>query len=241
MRPGGRLLQKSGYLAHPDDLRFIPSSMYSYVLLPRQEGGAVSRWTGSMRDDGLPLVVDDDAAGRIRLVVHADVSLPTFIYLLLCAVVCLSLPSRVAAVEGAGLFQLLPWGAVSRRGRRGSRVVSTAALGSRLAPRPCRADLTYVAASLAVLLGASRRWFRKPAGRRLGAPLNRFGRMSKLLEGLRKLALVLPRRCHGVGARLGRERARRLSCAAAPIPGTATHPTQGQQARPATRRHSPRL
>jgi hypothetical protein len=124
MRPGGRLLQKSGYLAHPDDLRFIPSSMYSYVLLPRQEGGAVSRWTGSMRDDGLPLVVDDDAAGRIRLVVHADVSLPTFIYLLLCAVVCLSLPSRVAAV--------------SRRGRRGSRVVSTAALGSRLAPRPSR-------------------------------------------------------------------------------------------------------
>jgi hypothetical protein len=31
--------------------------------------------------------------------------------------------SCVAAVEEAGLFQLLPWGAVSRRGRRGSRIV----------------------------------------------------------------------------------------------------------------------
>jgi hypothetical protein len=42
----------------------------------------------------------------------------------LFVVLCLGEPSRVAAVEEAGLFQMLPWGAVSRRGRRGSRVVS---------------------------------------------------------------------------------------------------------------------
>jgi hypothetical protein len=98
-RAGSRALRQDSHLVSPDDLRFLPSDMYGYVLVPdgvdtketakddvdlEEEAAASSSeeeeewvaWPGPVRDDGLPYVAEgDDAASRLRLVVHPDVSL----------------------------------------------------------------------------------------------------------------------------------------------------------------------
>jgi hypothetical protein len=100
-RAGSRALRQDSHLVSPDDLRFLPSDMYGYVLVPdgvdtketakddvdlEEEAAASSSeeeeewvaWPGPVRDDGLPYVAEgDDAASRLRLVVHPDVSLAT--------------------------------------------------------------------------------------------------------------------------------------------------------------------